>query len=183
MYPRGWKKYCDSMKQKGFKPGENEARFAARYRLAKAFRHIEWHGISKATADGFETALKVSLAYNTLEALAKVTKAKPYEIEIIEQKLAKFIRSKASQKLCDFLICELDKRPADKIKEWLGNINDNNVSRIAMGIRHLTVHGILTSGGAGLTASKTLCNHLNQLAEAVLNACDRKFFAYYEGLR
>lgn len=165
------------------RPHTNRSIFAARYRLAKSWKEINFGRISQKTQNSYFAALRVQLAHNALEALAKaIGKKNVRDLQINDQKLSKSFRSIAGKRLLDCLINFANEDSKKRLLEWISNTDDYNLSIISAITRHSHAHGHFTAYGCGIAESLTAQKMLNSLADKLLDACDLHFGNFLDSL-
>jgi hypothetical protein len=176
-YPPGWRQYMNLVADQGQGVGQDVARFAARYRIARQFRGIEFDGgIAHATADGYSTAMHLGLAYSTLEACERAMKVPSQDrLSIPNSALASRLRGARFERFRSAL---LEPPMSPKLEERLRATFDGHpedTRPVAERMRHAVFHGSFTLHGGGSTASAAVREFIAELAEAVLRRAEDAF--------
>jgi len=182
MYPKGWKQYRDMIKNNQTKPVADLNIFAARYRMAKSFKGIDFGHIAEKTQHSYFSALKVQLAHNALESLSRALKKKTYELNVTDANLSSSFRSGPGIKYISCLIQYTKPTLQEKLREWIGNENNHDLNRIAAATRHLLAHGFFTAHGCNVANHISIRKMLDNLSIQVFIACDQHFDNYLKSL-
>ena len=160
-------------------------RFAARYRLARAFNSIDADGYADDTVDAYGAVLKVFLAYSALEQFHKAVKPlKPKQH--LSERWADWATSPAislreSDAIIQFLIKTVgSERLRDKLIAFQRGKHDN-VLIVATALRNSVAHGFMSVHPEGTSArvSKIFCQ---QMSRMLLSISDRAFIDLLESL-
>lgn len=160
-------------------------RFAARYRLARAFNGIDADGYADDTVDAYGAVLKVFLAYSALEQFHKaVEPANPRQH--LSERWASWATSPAvslreSDAIIQFLIKTVsNERLKEKLIAFQRGKHDN-VLIVATALRHAVAHGFMSVHPEGTSArvSKVFCQQMSRL---LLSISDRAFVDLLEFL-
>lgn len=160
-------------------------RFAARYRLARAFNGIDADGYADDTIDAYGAVLKVFLAYSALEQFHKAVKPiKPKQH--LSERWADWATSPAvslreSDAILQFLIRTVsNEQLRDKLIAFQRGKHDN-VLIVATALRHAVAHGFMSVHPEGTPAkvSRVFCE---QLSRMLLSISDRSFVDLLESL-
>lgn len=125
-------------------------RFAARYRAAKCFKHIEFEYLNRTTAEGYSVLSKTLLTYSAFEYFLKAADIK---IADTNRLLSSNEKAKAGAKLRvidqnNSFIQLLHANTRGRTKEELGHHLEGqtcNPLEIAAAIRHTFAHGMLAA--------------------------------------
>lgn len=160
-------------------------RFAARYRLARAFNGIDADGYADDTIDAYGAVLKVFLAYSALEQFHKAVKpVRPKQH--LSERWADWATSPAvslreSEAIIQFLIKTVSsERLRDKLIAFQRGKHDN-VLIVATALRNSVAHGFMSVHPEGTSArvSKVFCQ---QMSRMLLSISDRAFVDLLESL-
>ena len=178
--PKSWHKFVSAVDSGRLSANSGLSRFAARYKVAYAFKAVEFDKLNAKTADAYFIAFKLSLAYSALEALEKCEVLKSKRIRIENTYIANQFRSQEGTYLLNFLRLETtNKKLLKNLTEFItGECNDLRV--IAESVRHLTFHGILSANGAGISKSVKLRKALIRLIEEVFVQINLEFSIWVE---
>jgi len=187
-YLDGWKEFCYWIKMNPNAPlpdGVNLSelyRFAARYRLSYSYQGINLQDYPEQSVEAYGCLLGVFLAYSAFEQLYKavgLTQIKGKHIveewAIEHESIAEELRKK--RKVIDFLH---DKVHAPKLKERIMEFqlgNNHNILVLALAIRNLVAHGVMTVHGGNVN-SKTTIGFCSMLKECVDNKTQHCFENY-----
>lgn len=171
-YPHLWNEFHLGRTRSGSEQAKAElaqwARFAARYRVATAYRGLRFSGVGAAVTRGYSAALGVFLAYSALESCLKAGGPQP------GQKMPGRIDLPLADRLRAALGGSLgaeEELSNERLRVQLGRFfsgEDDDVMVPARAIRHLVAHGVLTaSGGRILTSRSALA--FQDLADAILD--------------
>ena len=161
------------------------SKFKARYSLARDFDALTLSKGSKGIQDAYSSAMRVTLAYTTLESLESALGINN-GISIIEPELAQEFRASKNVKLMNALVYEQRKGEMNKSQVALTQFNRNeseNLRPIVYAIRNLMSHGTLTAARLDLPQSKARCALLDKLAAATLDATDARFTKFVHQLK
>ena len=179
-YPSQWKDFIAATKGGEFSNAAAASRFAARYRIATGFRSAAFDGIAQNTAEGFSVLLKVMLSANAMEALITLQGLKAHDVQVIDVSLADDFRTHSAA-LFALLVEGSDKSHKTRLQSVIERKSDD-LWIIARVVRNKMAHGVLTSGGAGVTRSKRQRDVQERLADAVLRSADARFSAWCAAL-
>lgn len=182
--PRSWGHYRRLVADHGLAETAAVNRFAARYRLASGFRSVQVDGVSQATREGFESGLRLTLAYSALESLevALPTSRTP----IRDQALAQRLRAPSNHKLVQLIMEDRDSAKARKLAARIDALiagSDEDVRPVVEKVRHLVAHGVFTAHGSGLGSSSRRRALVDDLTSATLAAADDRFTSWVGSLR
>ncbi len=160
-------------------------RFAARYRLARAFNSIDADGYADDTTEAYGAVLKVFLAYSALEQFHKAVKpAKPRQH--LSERWADWATSPAdglrgSDAIIQFLIKTVSHESLKNKLIAFQQGKHDNVLIVATALRHAVAHGFMSVHPEGTSArvSKIFCQ---QLSRMLLSISDRSFVDLLESL-
>ena len=150
-------------------------RFAARYRLARAFNGIDADGYAKDTMDAYSAVLKVFLAYSALEQFHKAVKPTKPRQHLSERwadcAVSPAVSLRESEAIIQFLIKTVSH---NKLKEQLIAFQQgkhDNVLIVATALRHAVAHGFMSVHPEGTSArvSKIFCQQLSRLLLSISN--------------
>ena len=149
------------------------ARFAARYRVATAYRGVRFSGIGAATTRGYSAALGVFLAYSALEACLTAAGQPGGKVPgRIDLMLADRLRTALGGSLG--IEEELSsERLRIQLRRFFSG-DDDDIMVPARAIRHLVAHGVFTPSG-GRTVTRGAALALQDLADATLDQSARMF--------
>lgn len=160
-------------------------RFAARYRLARAFNGIDADGYAKDTIDAYGALLKVFLAYSALEQFHKAVKPTRPKQRIHDRweslAVSPAANLRESEAIIQFLINTVSHdRLRNRLIDFQRGSHDN-VLIVAMALRHAVAHGFMSVHPEGTSArvSKTFCQ---QLSRMLLSIADQAFIELLESL-
>lgn len=173
--PKSWHKFVSAVDSGILTSNSDLSRFAARYKIASAFKSLEFDNLSIKTSDAYSIAFKLSLAYSALEALEKCDIIETKYVQIENDFIASQFRSKKCVHLIEFLRLEIRNKKLLRNLDEFSSGHSNDLRVIAESVRHLTFHGILTANGAGITKSATLQNALTDLIEEVFGQINLEF--------
>jgi hypothetical protein len=178
--PKSWHKFVSAVDTGILSANSGLNRFAARYKVAYAFKAVEFDKLNAKTSDAYFIAFKLSLAYSALESLEKCEVLKSNRIRIVNPDIASKFRSQEGYFLLNFLRLETsNKKLLKNLTEFItGECDDLRV--IAETVRHLTFHGILTANGAGISKSVKLQKTLVRLIEEVFAQINLEFSIWVE---
>ena len=176
-YPSQWKEFIAATKGREFSNAAAASRFAARYRIATGFSAASFEGIAKDTAEGFSVLLKVLLAVNAMEAVIKLQGIELHAVQLIDEPLAHDLRTHSAA-LFGVLLEGADKRYGSRLQAVI-DCESDDLWVIARTVRNTLAHGVLTSGGAGVTRSKRKRQLQERLADAVLRSADEQFTKWF----
>jgi hypothetical protein len=150
-------------------------RFAARYRLARAFNGIDADGYAKDTMDAYSAVLKVFLAYSALEQFHKAVKPTKPRQHLSERwadcAVSPAVSLRESEAIIQFLIKTVSH---NKLKEQLIAFQQgkhDNVLIVATALRHAVAHGFMSVHPEGTSArvSKIFCQQLSRMLLSISN--------------
>lgn len=183
-YPPRWSDYdCRALVvhlSPDFSTAANVNRFAARYRLARAFRGLELEGYRDATLLGYNALTRVTLAWSAFEGLLPAVRLHLGDIPSIRARynsaacLADLRQADQSGKFLAFIRDRLTKKSQrEELDKYLDG-KDCCVLTIARGVRHIFVHGPLTPNAnqADPNAVTAVCD---RLAVMLRRTMDREF--------
>ncbi len=160
-------------------------RFAARYRLARAFNGIDADGYASDTIDAYGAVLKVFLAYSALEQFHKAVKPINPRQHLSERwadwAVSPAVSLRESDAIIQFLIKTVSHQ---KLKEKLIAFQQgkhDNVLIVATALRHAVAHGFMSVHPEG-TAPKVSKIFCQQLSRMLLSISDRSFVDLLESL-
>lgn len=150
------------------------ARFAARYRAAKAFKGDAFEGYSQGVAKGYDSILRMFLAYSAMESLLNGLKIPNTKVGagIDWTERWRLLRdTPSSQPYLQFIAGHVESKPINLAYTAFLNGHVCSLVLLAAGARHAFVHGYLTPSSGRLDGENThqVCD---QLASAVLYAMD-----------
>jgi hypothetical protein len=180
--PTSWGAYRYLINQGFLEESTPLNRFAARYSMARQLTGVSFEGSSTATAEAYSAGLRVGLAYSALETLCGALRLGKTGISVRNQALAAYFRDPRQSKLQVYLTTGEtgdDKKLIGEINTFLVN-RSTDVRPIAARIRHLMFHGVFTAHGSSLATSATRRRAMEELAESVLEATDRRFTTWVE---
>jgi hypothetical protein len=180
--PKSWHKFVSAVDTGRISANSGLSRFAARYKVAYAFKAVEFDKLNAKTADAYFIAFKLSLAYSALESLEKCEVLKSKRIRIENTGIASQFRSEEGTYLLNFLRLETTNKKLLKNLSDFRNGESNDLRVIAESVRHLTFHGVLTANGAGIAKSVKLQKNLTQLIEEVFAQINIEFSNWVEEL-
>lgn len=179
-YPNAWQRFVKAHQTVPESKFADFSRFAARYRVATSFESVSFTGMAAGTQAGYTSAIRVALAYSTLEALGKATRGRgKLGAQVTSPDLAHRFHATSTSALRKVLIVESDSLNLRAELRAI-DIASPDVTAIAASVRHLTLHGPLTASGVGLAQSAVTRTFLDDLAEAVLRAADSAFEYYLD---
>ena len=187
--PSYWKVFCQWQRDNTVALPEHISlselnRFAARYRLARAFNGIDADGYADDTVDAYGALLKVFLAYSALEQFHKAVPARPKQH--LSERWADWATSPAaslreSDAIIQFLIKTVrNERLRDKLIAFQHG-KHSNVLIVATALRHAVAHGFMSVHPEGTSpkVSKIFCQ---QMSRMLLSISDRAFIDLLESL-
>lgn len=154
-------------------------RFLYRYRLAKNFKGIileEKKHFDK-TLHGYESAMKVFLAYTAFEALYNGAEGLDIAKAVFDKKeapLSLAIQLRSNTKLKNLLYSKINNKTNEIKLNKFYEKETSNILNVAYIIRSSFAHGSLTSLGAGLDNLTNLENLL-QISNLILEHCNDVF--------
>ena len=159
-------------------------RFAARYRLARAFNGINADGYATDTLEAYGALLKVFLSYSALEQFHKAVK--PVKPKRLHERWASLAVSPAdslreSEAIVQFLIKTVsNEKLRDRLIAFQRGKHDN-VLIVAMALRHAVAHGFMSVHPEGTSpkVSKIFCQ---QISRMLLSIADQAFIDLLESL-
>lgn len=172
----------------GFKGNAADVnRFAARYRAAKCFQHIEFEELTATTAAGYSSLMKLLLVYSAFEHLLRCI---GLELKASHTLLTETERDRAlvnlrglqgQERLFDTLRQHLDPPYRRQVEAHLKE-EACNVFYLAASIRHAFAHGLLTAtpGNAPQQTVSTVCGFL---CRALVRVMDREFLGRMEDFK
>ena len=160
-------------------------RFAARYRLARAFNGIDATGYANDTIEAYGAVLKVFLSYSALEQFHKAVKPSRPRQHLSERWAAwatsPAVSLRESDAIIQFLIKTVsNERLREKLIAFQRGKHDN-VLVVATALRHAVAHGFMSVHPEGTSAkvSKIFCQ---QISRMLLSISDRSFIDLLESL-
>ena len=173
--PRDWHRYTKSIKDGTISTSKELNRFAARYRIGTSLKSIDFSEVSVNTSQGYLVALRLALAYSTLETLEMSIDKKVGFTGVMNPEIAEKIRLLGRKKFLPLLLAEIDnKKLIIKVERFTREESDD-IRTIAQAVRHLTFHGTLTPHGSGLTQSIGLRKALDKSSEEIYRTVDQRF--------
>lgn len=179
-YPIAKRHFSITVKQGDLHYSKYASLFFARFALADAFISINAKDFSYRAINGYSSLVKLQLAYSAFDTLMSVIKdyklyvrmqSDPYKHCINRKILANQLRSNTT--LMDILEKYTERKLKPRISLFNQKISDD-VLTVAMGIRHLTAHGILSVGGGALD-TKTNIKKIDTLSNLLLDYSDEVF--------
>lgn len=175
--PSSWRKFVTLKSSYSASEFAAFSRYRARYKLAQGLDSITVEGMAQATVESYFVALRVTLAYTALESLEKALSVGP-GTQVIDEKLLEQLLDKRNSEMCQALLESIDPdnhpREREKFRKLLDG-ESKNLRSAAYAIRNLMAHGVLTANRLGLDKSKARRQLLNDLADCVLAAADKRF--------
>ncbi len=160
-------------------------RFAARYRLARAFNGVDADGYASDTIEAYGAVLKVFLAYSALEQFHKAVKPAKSK-QHLSERWADWATSPAdslrgSDAIIQFLIKTVSHESLKNKLIAFQQGKHDNVLIVATALRHAVAHGFMSVHPEGTSArvSKIFCQ---QLSRMLLSISDRSFVDLLESL-
>ncbi|MGC1310301.1 MAG: hypothetical protein WA885_23985 [Phormidesmis sp.] len=160
-------------------------RFAARYRLARAFNGIEATGYAKDTLAGYGSVMRAFLAYSALEQFHKAvrpTVGRPHLMQRwADMAIAPAENLRDADDVIRFLIKTVShEKLKNKLIAFHKGETDNSLI-VATALRHTVAHGFMSvhPDGTSPKISKTFCE---QLTRMLLSIADRSFIELLESL-
>lgn len=178
-HPSAWRRYMQA--RKGGSPDPGLARFAARFRLAKAFDGVTLEGFAEQTEQAYSESIRVALSYSAVEALDSALGRPPGRDQLSDAKLAGAYRSRG----CEALRSQLEDLTQSRgLQERLAKLaadpKVDNVMPVAAALRHLVFHGDFTTQGGRTAQSKAARDFMGALANALLDHADDNFELYLD---
>lgn len=174
-YPKGWSAYRGHVAHGDLPSDSRLARFAARYRVARQLRRIEFEGLGARTEEAYTAVMRVSLAYSALESMETAPGIPPKSIRVVDADVARRIRDPHHRSLRAFLESpEVRPNLRDRVGTLL-NTESSDVRPAAEIIRNALFHGPLTAHGSGVAISRSLLQLMDDLADSVLDASSERF--------
>jgi hypothetical protein len=171
-YPTDWYTYSALLdngigaKQIGFAlDGAEVSRFTARYRVAKAFRGIRLDGYSPDTIQGYDSLMRVFLAWSAFEKFLQVVgktqnsivpSLAPYRPDDC---LGDLRKDQIAKTFYDFVTPRVNEKHQSRLQEF-ANGTLTNPTYLASAVRHLFAHGHLTAHAGGM-----LTEHVDRVCE------------------
>lgn len=174
-YPKGWSAYLAHVAHGDLPSDTVLARFAARYRVARQLKRVEFAGLGTRTEEAYTAVLGVALAYSALEALEKAPGLTPKSIKVVDDDVARRIRAPRHRTLRAFLESPEVFPGLRRRVDALLSAESADVRPAAEVIRNALFHGALTAHGSGVAISRSLLALMDDLAEAVLDATAERF--------
>ena len=150
-------------------------RFAARYRLARAFNGIDADGYAEDTTDAYGAVLKVFLAYSALEQFHKAVKPTKPRQHLSERwaecAVSPAVSLRESEAIIQFLIKTVShNKLRDQLIAFQQGKHDN-VLIVATALRHAVAHGFMSVHPEGTSArvSKIFCQQLSRMLLSISN--------------
>jgi hypothetical protein len=184
--PQSWGHYRRLVADYGLAENPGLNRFAARYRMSHGFRGVDLIGVSEATKSGFESGLRLTLAYSALETLESALPSDPPRTRIADRALAGRLRNPSNRKLAELILEDRDSSKARKLAERIDVVmsgGDDDLRPVVEKVRHLVAHGVFTAHGSGLASSAKRRLLIDDLADATLGASDERFTAWVNSIR
>lgn len=149
-------------------------RFAARYRVAKSFKGEAFEGFSPGVAKGYDSILRMFLAYSAMESLLNGLKLDNTKVALTidwAERCQMLRDTPSSTPYLNFIAGHMTTKTIKAA--YVNYLAGHTASLVllAAGARHAFVHGHLTPSSGGLDGENThaVCD---QLASAVLFAID-----------
>lgn len=166
------------------KPTDVVNRFIARFRLAKEFKEIKFDTYTSDTAIGYNSLVKVFLAYSAFEQFLEIMGKDRSSVNsiLIQYNSTKHInyilREDKNKRFYDFLCTHLDKKRTDQKEEKkltkVYNKSSDNIIYIASSIRHIFAHGLL-SPSANRCKPETVKNICDCIFNFLIEVMDKEF--------
>lgn len=160
-------------------------RFAARYRLARAFNGIKADGYADETVASYGSVIRAFLAYSALEQFHKAVKPVPSNQHLSKRwgelatEPAENLRD--ADTVLQFLTNAVsNQKLRDKLIAFKAGEHDNSLV-VATALRHAVAHGYMSvhPEGTSARASKVFCE---QLTRMMLSIADRAFIDLLDSL-
>ena len=138
---------------------------------------LEFEGISAGTSDAYFAALRITLAYTTLEALETALGAGG-SLSISNSRITAELRSTGYEGFMRSLIDSNSNSQSRSLKAKLlafQSGESDDLRAVVYAIRNLMSHGALTAERLGIGSSARRRQLLHQLADAVLETADERF--------
>lgn len=184
-YPPRWETCCKYIvvagpKNLGFaKDVADVNRFAARYRAAKAFRQVQFDGITADTADGYSALCQMLLTYSAFEHFTFCLGIRKYAtLDLLTKSQrdavqAKLRTLKGQRELFRFVRDLVDRPHQEELDKHLSGY-DCNPFRLASAIRHSFAHGVLTANPVK-APPRSVATVSRYLCRVLIAAIDRRF--------
>jgi hypothetical protein len=179
-FPKAKRHFSITLKQGNLPNSKFASLFYARFALAHGFTAIQVTDFSERAIKGYSTLIKLQLAYSAFDTLMSVLDeykkyvrlpSDPYKHSLKRTILANQFRSNPT------LINLLERHTERKLKPRINLFNQgfsDDVLPIAMAIRHLTAHGIMSVGGGELEL-KTNRDKIDVLSKLLIDYSDEVF--------
>jgi len=148
--------------------GDDVSRFAARYRVAKAFQGITLDGYSGDTITGYNSLLRVFLTWSAFERFLRVIGHTQTSIEPLltpyrpNDCLAALRKDDIGKTFYDFVAPRVNQDHQSRLQEF-SNGTLANPTFLASAVRHLFAHGHLTAHAGGSSPE-----HVDQVCEILV---------------
>jgi len=157
--------------------------FAAHYRLASSAHVTTLSGLSDRSIDAYNSCFRVAMAWTALESLESAVSSRG-SVGLTMPDLAQRFRSQVGAPVLQALIASRAVHAKEKrLLRILEAGESDDVRALAYGIRNSLLHGDLTASAAKLTDSKKRRALVFDLASDVLDAVNRRFTKYVQGMR
>ena len=160
-------------------------RFAARYRLARAFNGIDADGYNKDTVNAYGALMRTFLAYSALEQFHKAVPPVSGRLHLsdrwADQANSQVTSLKGSDAIIQYLIQSVShKKLRDKLIAFQRGEHENALI-VATALRHAVAHGFMSVHPEGTSAkiSQMFCN---QMTNMLLSISDHAFIELLESL-
>ena len=191
-YPIARRHFSITLKQGNLPKSKYASLFFARFSLADGFISIKAKDFREISMKGYGSLIKLQLAYSAFDTLMSVIneykkyarlQSDPYKHSLNRRILANQLRTNST--LMELLENHTERKLKPRINLFNQKISDD-VLCIAMGIRHLTAHGILSVGGGELDLKMNrdkvdaLSNLLLDYSDEVFSKLSQKLDEYVE---
>lgn len=184
-YPTSWKRYCGAVghvdpNDYGFTAVNADInRWAARYRVARAFRGLLLEGYSDSTGSGYSGLCQVFFTWSAFERFLPIIDLDQRRSgdlfmsdysETVRQRVAELDRE---GRFYGFVDARCNAMHQEELRKWQ-NEEPQNFTYLASAIRHIFVHGHLTPhvDGTEPARSAEICNIVS---EHILEVMDWEF--------
>jgi hypothetical protein len=184
-YPTDWVTFCAYAPNTGAeffgftKPLAEVNRFAARFRVASAFRGLVLNGYSASTSAGYTALCRTLFVYSAFEAFLQVIGANQTSIGAELQAhgaiplLQRLREADTDNCFYSFIHSRVNNTHKQELENYFNN-DPSNVAYLASAIRHIFAHGWLTpnAGGGEASATADVCN---AVCDFLLSFMDSQF--------
>lgn len=153
--------------------------FGARYRAAKSYKKAEFASLATGTAEGYSALFRILLTYSAFESFLNITgKTLDQALQWLSTTDAASIeltirKHDAGDKFFGFIVDQTKHATQKHVDQYLNRL-PYNILRLAVGVRHVFAHGIL-SPNAGGARPEDVSQITNTLCDMLSNLMDREF--------